>query len=139
MGSITERHSAKGKRYRAEIRIKQDGEIVHREAKTFRTKTLARKWMEKRENDLYQREDFTRYQIKDAIDEYVEKYEAIQQWGRTKRTTLAFLRSRVGDWDATLVTAGQLVTHVTERRREASAATVNNDLIWLQVVMELFL
>lgn len=136
MGSIIKRESAKGPRYRAEIRIKQDGDIVHREAKTFRTKGLARTWMERRENELYSRSEFSRYTVKEAIDEYVETYEKIQNWGRTKRTTLEFLRKRLGDWDATELTKGRLVQYIADRRQEASAATVGNDLIWLQVVFK---
>jgi integrase len=137
MGSITKRMSASGPRYRAEVRIKQGGAIVHREAKTFRTKGMARTWIEKRENTLYSRADFTRYTIKQAIDEYVELYEKIQNWQRTKRTTLEFLRKRIGDWDATEITTGRLVNYITDRRKGGTGpATVNNDLIWLQVVFK---
>lgn len=137
MGSITKRMSAKGARYRAEIRIKQSGEIVHREAKTFRTKGLARKWIEVRENELYSRSEFSRYTVKNAIDEYVDAYEKLQNWGRTKRTTLEFIRKKIGDWDATEITTGRLVSYITERRNEgAGPSTANNDLIWLQVVFK---
>lgn len=136
MGTITKRPSARGHRYRAEIRIKRRGEIVHRETRTFRTKALARTWVERREAVLGERTEFTRYSIKDAIDEYEETYEKIHGWGRTKRTTLAFLRRRIGSWDAFAVSKGDLVRYITERRQEASAATVANDLTWLAVVFK---
>ena len=136
--SITVRESAgKGKRYRAEVRIKRDGAIVHQEYKTFRSRPLAVKWRDKRRSELKGKTEFTRYTVADAIDEYVEKYEKIQQWGRTKRTTLEFLRKRIGNWDATTVTSGDMVRHITQRRAEgASGSTAGNDLIWLTVVFK---
>lgn len=136
MGTISKRPTARGNRYRAEIRIKRDGKIVHREAKTFRTKTLAQTWIDRRERVLGERTAFERYSIADAIDEYERQYQAIHNWGRTKRTTLAFLKRRLGEWDAMGITKGDLVRHVSERRLEASAATVANDLTWLAVVFK---
>lgn len=136
MGSITKRKGKRGFRYRAEIRLKDSGVIVHREAKTFSTRAMASRWLERRENELAEAQSFERYSVADAISEYRERYERLGTWGRTKTTTLSFLERRVGHWDAGRVTVGQLVNHVLERRQEASAATVNNDLIWLRVVFK---
>lgn len=136
MGTISKRPAARGHRYRAEIRIKRAGKIAHREARTFRTKALAQAWIDRREAVLGERINFERYTIADAISEYEKRYEDIHGWGRTKRSTLRFLSRRIGDWDAYGVTAGMLVRHVSERRLEASAATVANDLTWLAVVFK---
>lgn len=137
MGTITKRPSKRGARYRAEIRIKRDGKIVHREAKTFRTKLLANRWIERREAVLGEREDFERYSVADAMAEYKERFESLGNWGRTKSTTLDFLEKKLGDWDATEITVGQLVRHVTDRRNStAGPATAGNDLIWLGVVFK---
>lgn len=136
MGTISKRPGTRGPRYRGEIRIKRDGKLVHREARTFKTKALAQTWIDKREAVLGERTSFERYTIGDAIDEYEQRYEDIHAWGRTKRTTLDFLRRRIGEWDAVELTSGMLVRHVSERRAEASAATVSNDLTWLAVVFK---
>ena len=53
MGTIIERTRIDGsKSYTAQILLKRDGEIVHREAKTFDRKQAALSWMVRREDQL---------------------------------------------------------------------------------------
>jgi len=53
MGTIKERSRKDGtKAFMAEIVIKKNGQIAHREAKTFDRKPAARRWIEKREGEL---------------------------------------------------------------------------------------
>lgn len=136
MGTITKRPSKRGPRYRAEIRIKRGGDIVHREAKSFSTKSAARNWMERREAALGERDTFERYTVADAIGEYRERFEKIQNWGVSKSSTLAYLEKTIGHWDSAALTVNKLVSHVSERRLTVSASTAGNDLIWLAVVFK---
>jgi hypothetical protein len=52
MASITRRKTLKGLRYKAEILIKEKGEIIHRESKTFSKKASAVDWAAEREREL---------------------------------------------------------------------------------------
>ncbi|WP_028300288.1 hypothetical protein [Oceanospirillum beijerinckii] len=53
MAMITKRETAAGKtKYKADIRIKKAGRIIHRESRTFDRKKLAEEWANKRELEL---------------------------------------------------------------------------------------
>ncbi len=136
VGTITKRPGKSGVRFRAEIRIKRAGEIVHREGRTFSTKSSAQAWIDRREAALSLRDDFDRVTVGDAIREYRDRFERVQSWGRTKRTTLDYLERSIGHLDAVSLTVGKLVDHISERRREVVASTAMNDLIWLAVVFK---
>jgi integrase len=92
MGTITERvRKDKSIGYTAQIRLKQDGRVVHTEAKTFDRRPAAQAWLDKRERELAQpgalesakKEDPP---LADAIDRY--KRESKIDIGRTKKQVL---------------------------------------------------
>lgn len=92
MGTITERvRKDKSIGYTAQIRLKQNGRVVHTEAKTFDRKPAAQAWLDKRERELAQpgalesakKEDPS---LADAIDRY--QRESKRDVGRTKKQVL---------------------------------------------------
>ena len=91
MGTIKERSRKDGtKAFMAEIVIKKNGQIAHREAKTFDRKPAARRWIEKREGELKSPGGLERVKrpqgtLGDAISRYTEDIERI---GRTKAQVL---------------------------------------------------
>lgn len=52
MATIVARKRADGLRHTAIIRLKKDGEIIHREAQTFSTRAAAKEWARRREVEL---------------------------------------------------------------------------------------
>ena len=137
MATITRRPGKTGVRWRAEIRIKRKGKIIHREAETFSTKRAAQQWAVTREVELGQRTDFSEFSVADAIKEYVRLYAPLGNWQRTKRTTLDQIsRGPLASEEAADLTSARLVRHITERRRTVSASTAQNDLTWLRVAFK---
>lgn len=128
--------------HKAEIRIKQDGKLVHRESKTFRELPDAKRWAALRESELYspgglQRAVTSKVLVKQLIEWYIEEYRNIQNFGRSKLAELKVLKS----YDFTKIPvsslrSNDLIKHIKERRRTVSASTANNDLIWLRVAFK---
>ncbi|MFI4869505.1 MAG: hypothetical protein ACHQDD_09160 [Steroidobacterales bacterium] len=75
--------------------------------------------------------------LAELIRWYIEAFETISKWQRSKQTHLEFLeRHALGRTNALSLTAAMLIDHVRLRRAEgAGAATVANDLIWIGVVL----
>jgi integrase len=68
---------------------------------------------------------------------YIDTFETISRWQRSKQTHLEFLeRHPLGRTIAHTLTSADLIRHVQSRRAEgAGPATVINDLIWIGVVL----
>jgi integrase len=75
--------------------------------------------------------------VADVFHRYILEKETTEPLGRTKRHhLLQMARSRLGSVPVLSLGSDQVVYHVRERRATAtSASTVNNDLIWLRVVL----
>lgn len=146
MASIIARHLKDGsKRYRATVRVIHKDEVVHNETRTFRAKTLAVAWATQREFELKhsgtgrnaQTTNSADSTVAALIDRYVDEFQSLQNWGRTKEHHLRLLKKLVGQWDAVLLTTEQVISHVRQRRIDGTgASTVNNDLIWLRTVLK---
>lgn len=87
MGTISARKRADGSTaYTAQIRLKEQGVIVHTEAQTFTKKALAQAWLKRREAVLQEaramgalpKEKITVGQLLDA---YVQQSKGITEWG----------------------------------------------------------
>jgi len=53
MGTITNRRRRDGATgYTAQLPLRREGQLVHSESETFRTKALAKEWITRREADL---------------------------------------------------------------------------------------
>lgn len=141
MGTISARKRAdKTTAYTAQIRLKENGVIVHTESQTFSRKALAQAWMKRREADLQeQRANGTFNQplvtVGEMLDSYVKQAEGITEWGRSKKADIARLRaSGLADKDARQLCAADLIEYAKGRRINdgAGPATVLNDIIWLR-------
>jgi hypothetical protein len=128
--------------YTAVIRIRNGKRIIHQEAKTFSLRLPAEKWAKSREVELEDPNSALRQNNKprtlaSLIRWYIETFETVSRWQRSKQTHLQFLeKHRIGESNALALTAGQLIKHIQDRRAEgAGPATVANDLTWIGVVL----
>jgi integrase len=143
MATIRARKQADGfTRYTAIVRIRKGKTVVYQEYKTFALRTAAISWAKHREVALENPVTLTRLRhgaptLAELIRWYIDTFESISRWQRSKQTHLEFLeRHALGKSNAITLTSADLIRHV-QSRREAGAgpATVINDLIWIGVVL----
>jgi len=138
MASIIKRKRADGTvAYRADVRVKREGVIVHQESRTFDRQALAKAWAAKREIELQELDVFGKQKsvlIKTLIAGYIEQF--IEGYGRSKKADVTrLLGYALADIDAYRLTAKDLINHCIERNKEAKPQTVQNDVIWLRTIM----
>ena len=129
MGSITARKKADGSAsYKAQIRLKEKGVIVHSETETFTRKALAQAWIKRREAELQGARatgalKAAKVTVGELLDDYVRQAEGITEWGRSKTADIQ-----------RLLTAADLIAYCKDRRvvDGAGPATVLNDIVWLR-------
>lgn len=141
MATITKRARADGSfAYRATIRIKQGGKVVHSEAKTFDKLKLAQEWARTREAALAVpgalRKAGRSVTVGELLDWYLEHYGA--GYGRSKLSSIKLVKQfDIAKLSAPHLTAVQLIDHIKHRRDTGTGpATAGNDLIWLRVVFK---
>jgi integrase len=129
-------------RYTAIVRIRRGGKILHRESRTFAHRSAALSWARHREVELENPGALVRVQhgaptLAELIRWYIDTFETISKWRRSKQTHLEFLeRHSIGKANAMTLTSAMLIDHVRSRRADgAGPATVINDLIWIGVVL----
>jgi integrase len=143
MPTIKARQQANGStRYTAIVRIRRGTTVLHRESRTFTHRTAALSWAKHREVALENPGELARMRVStptlaELIRWYVETFETISRWQRSKQTHLEFLeRHSLGQTEAHTLTCADLIRHVQSRRAEgAGPATVLNDLVWIGVVL----
>jgi hypothetical protein len=122
MATILTRKRADGLRFTARIRLTRDGKPVYTESQTFSTKTAAREWARRREVEL---EDPKLLVVATSggltlaalIRWYIDTYESLSQWQRSKQSALKFLeRHPIGQQDPFALTTDILITHIQQRR-----------------------
>jgi hypothetical protein len=97
MATIRARKQADGStRYTAIVRIRRGKVIVYQEYKTFALRTAASSWARHREVALEQPGALTRVQqgtptLAELIRCYIETFETISKWQRSKQAHLEFL------------------------------------------------
>lgn len=143
MATITTRKRADGTTaYRASIRIKRGGKIVHHETQTFDQKKHATEWAKKREVALGEPGALDavlqKASVKDVLDWYIREYATLSGFGRSKLSNLKLICTfDIAKKNATTLTPQDLIKHVNDRRKEgAGPSTVNNDLIWIRVAFK---
>src|SRR5712675_1210148 len=113
-------------RYTANIRIKKNGVIVHREAKTFELWSAADKWSKAREVELEDPSAMIRVKhgspsLADVIQSYIDQFKPIANWQRTKQSHLEFLKHHpIGQSNALELTTAVLVDHIRSRRADGA-------------------
>jgi len=129
-------------RYTAIVRLRRGKTIVHQEARTFAHRVAAVTWAKHREVVLEDPSALTRVRhgaptLAELIRWYIDTFETISKWQRSKQSHLEFLqRHTIGKTNAVTLTSAMLIDHVRSRRADgAGPATVMNDLIWIGVVL----
>lgn len=143
MATIKARRQANGSiRYTAIVRKRVGETIVHREAKTFTHRSAALTWARHREVELENPAALTgkkheAVRLAELIRWYIDTFETISKWQRSKQTHLEFLeRHSIGKANVLTLTSAMLIDHVRTRRADgAGPATVINDLVWIGVVL----
>jgi len=128
----------------AEVRIKRDGRLVHRESRTFDKRRLATDWATRRESKLGKSKTFPnrkqltpRGPLHKILLKYRKEVADIRPMGRSKSSHIKFLeKTNLANIDVTDINSSDLINHVRARRRSgAGASTVNNDLVWLRIIL----
>ncbi|MHB8813617.1 MAG: tyrosine-type recombinase/integrase [Steroidobacteraceae bacterium] len=129
-------------RYTANVRIRKGKRVIYRESKTFTHRAAAEKWAKSREVALEDPTALIRAghgapSLAELIRWYIDSFEKISKWQRSKQTHLEFLeRHSIGKSNALALTPAILIDHIRSRHaRGAGAATVANDLTWIGVVL----
>lgn len=129
-------------RYTANVRIRKGKRVIYREAKTFTHRAAAEKWAKSREVALEDPAALIRAghgapSLAELIRWYIDSFENISKWQRSKQTHLEFLqRHAIGKSNALALTPAILIDHIRSRHAHgAGAATVANDLTWIGVVL----
>ena len=139
MGTITTRHREDGSpSYRAQVRIKVKGKVVHQETQTFDRKQAASAWMARRETELREpgalervRSADTDPPLRQAIDVYVTENE--REIGRTKAQVLRSIKGYdIADMRCSKITSADIVQFV--KSIQASPATRQNYLSHLRAI-----
>jgi integrase len=122
MGTIVERKRSDGSTaFTAQIVVKQNGRIVHREAKTLDRKQAAYAWLEKREKELKAPGGLERKNdvpFRKVIARYLEEYEG--NMGSTKAACLKkIMESDLGSINCSDMTSDKLVAFAKTLRVKA--------------------
>lgn len=143
MGTILARKRKDGTTgYTAQILRKQNGKIVHREAKTFDRKAAAQAWISKRETELSEPGALERAKapdatLADAIDRYIR--ESRKEIGRTKAQVLRSIKEYdIANMDCAAIRSDDIVA--LARELEAGARqpqTVGNYLSHLAAIFRI--
>lgn len=145
MGTIVARKSADGTTsYRAQIRLKKAGQIIHSESRTFSKRAMAQAWLSKREAELEKPGALAALKhkgllLKELIEDYRREVADVPgAFGRTKREHLKQLQGMVLAEEPVLaLDTPRLLAHIRKRRADgAGPSTVANDLIWLRAVLK---
>ncbi|PLW76786.1 site-specific integrase [Cohaesibacter celericrescens] len=141
MGTINERKRKNGSvAYCAQIVIKRDGNIVHRESKTFDRKRIAEKWLYKREDELSKPDALkkqTGKTLANAIDKYVKTSQ--KQIGRTKTQVLNTIKNEydIAQQDCSDINSQALVEFVEELNTRMTPQTAQNYMSHLGAIFSI--
>lgn len=139
MGTIIPRPRKDGSvGYLAQILIKRDGKIVHRESRTFDREPAARAWINKREKEARTPEGLEairsdRPTLAQAINRYVE--DSIKKMGKTKAQVLKSIKTfEIADRPCEDITSADLFEFAQELGKTRKPQTVANYLSHLGAV-----
>jgi len=109
-------------RYTAIVRLRSGKTIVRQEAKTFAHRSAAVSWAKHREVALEDPDALPRVQqdaptLAELIRWYIENFESVSKWQRSKQAHLEFLeRHALGKANALTLTSSELIDHIRSRR-----------------------
>ena len=129
--------------YLAEVRIKRNGRL-RRESKTFERRGQATEWaarVEKQlsaeESDRHDHRQLHGGSLRKILRKYRKDVSEVRPMGRSKTASIKFLEKvALAGIPVLALRTSDLIQHVRERRKSgAGPATVNNDLIWLRIIL----
>ncbi len=145
MATIRTRQRSDGSvAFLAEIRIKRNGELVHRESRTFDRRAQANVWAESREKALANaapqtndRRPVANTTLRELLKRYRDEVSEVRPIGRSKASNIRYLeKCDISRIDAVDLKSSDLIAHIRARRKNgAGPSTANNDLIWLRVIL----
>ena len=107
MATIDQRKRADGTTaYTAQIRLKDQGVIVHSEAQTFTQKALTQDWLKRREAELQVARatgvlHHGKLTVGHLLTSYVKQAKGVTEWGRTKTSDIKrLIESGLAEKDA---------------------------------------
>ena len=118
--------------------------MIHRESKTFDRRGQATSWAAAKEKEFgdsdetpHRPEKNLRGPLRDVLAKYRKEVSEIRPMGRSKTAHIKFLeKSRIARIDTLDIRPSDLIEHSRSRRRSgAGPSTVNNDIIWLRVIL----
>lgn len=141
MGTIIERPRANGSiAYLAQILLKSDGKVVHRESRTFDRRAAATAWLKKREAELKKdtaqlgRAKRPSSKLSDAIDKYVET--SLKEIGRTKGQVLNAIKNfPIAEKECSSITSQDIIKFAELLNDGREPQTVGN---WISHLASVF-
>lgn len=127
--------------YRCTVRVKENGEIIHRESKTFSKKEVARTWGKVRCDAIEHDSVLKRNKVVSIGNLLNLFYEDADLWARTGRTKQYVIRMLM-DCDISKVKSdslktSELIEHCKNRRASgAGPSTIYHDIAYLRSVMK---
>jgi len=140
MGSIIHRKNKDGtESFRATVRRKTAGGEVVNKTQSFAKRRDAEIWIERMDAAIETGKfDGDASTLGALIQRYIDEYEKISGWGRSKAADLRRLSGYpIAMRPATTLTSQHYIAHATWRRQGgASASTVLSDISWISTVMQ---
>ncbi|MEL0630200.1 site-specific integrase [Psychromonas aquatilis] len=139
--SIQTRTLANGEaRFKATVTVKKNGSIIHREAKTFKRKELARTWGKNKTSEL---EEFGIKQYKTTsigqlLDQFIGDRNLWDNTGRTKQYVIKMLRDcNIANIESDKLKTNDLIEHCNLRKSVGTKPqTIYHDIAYLRSVMK---
>jgi integrase len=137
MGTIVQRKRGDGTTgYMAQVRVKQKGQIVHAETKTFDRKQAASAWIARRETELREPGALERIKAVDpTLGEVIDRYidESKRAIGRTKTQVLRAIKAHdIAEMKGSAITSAGIVSFA--KSLNVAPQTVSNYLSHLAAI-----
>ena len=130
--------------YLSEVRIKRDGEFIHRESTTFDRRAQAIAWAETREKKFAKNGSAVLSPrrkkpatLRNVLQRYREEVSEVRPMGRSKTGYIRFLeKCEIARMPAAEIKSSDIIAHVRSRRQSgAGPSTANNDVVWMRVIL----
>jgi len=136
MATIRRRRRCDGSlAYLAEVRIKRDGRLVHRESKTFDKRRFATEWATRLESQLSKPDAVPKRKqlalsgpLHKILLKYRKEVSEIRPMGRSKSAHIKILeKTNLANFDVTEIKSSDLIEHVRARRKSGAGPSTVND------------
>lgn len=126
--------------YRCTVRVKESGEIIHRESKTFSKKEVARTWGKTRCEAIEHHGALNKHKVVSLgalLNLYFEDHDLWGKTGRTKRYVIKMLNCDISKVKSDSLKTSDLIEHCKIRRAAgAGPSTIYHDIAYLRSVMK---